>query len=381
MKPSKRLQEIPEYIHARLNKEVKKVEENTKRKVLNFGQGSPDVRPSPKYINKLHEFIDLPNSHLYPGYSAIPEFALALQGWYKTRFGVSIEKDQLLPLLGEKDGISHFPMAFLDPGDELLVPNPGYPPFYEPTLLADAIPVPYDLLEKDNFKINLDEIAKKITHKTKAIWVNFPSNPTGQVATLVELEKLVNFTKEKNIFVLYDNAYSEITFDNFFAPSILQIKGAEDIALEFCSFSKSYSFAGFRMGWVAGNKDAVAALSKAKTQMDTGMSLPLQQLAAFALSNQDKEWTNLMLESYSKRRDVVASFLPSLGLKFSIPKSALYFWAKIPDSETNAETFCMKLLEEKQILFTPGNAFGTNGYRFVRISYCINIDNIKEYFK
>lgn len=381
MKPSKKLQDIPEYIHARLNKEVERIETQTGRKVLNFGQGSPDVRPSRRYLEKFHEFIDMPNSHLYPGYSAIPEFANALQDWYKKRFGVRLETDQLLPLLGEKDGISHFPIAFLNPGNELLVPNPGYPPFYEPTLLSGAVPVPYDLLEKDDFKINLNEIEKKITKKTKAIWVNFPSNPTGQIATLVELKELVEFVKKHNIFLLYDNAYSEITFENFVAPSILGIKGAIDVALEFCSFSKSYSFAGFRMGWVAGNMDAISAMTKAKTQMDTGMSLPLQHLAAFALTNPDLEWNSKMLESYKKRRDIIAEYLPLLGMKFSIPKSALYIWAKIPDTEKDAETFCMKILNERQILFTPGSAFGTNGDRFVRVSYCINIDKIKEYFK
>jgi LL-diaminopimelate aminotransferase len=268
----------------------------------------------------------------------------------------------------------------LNPGDELLVPNPGYPPFYEPALLAGAVPVAYDLLENDNFKINFAEIEKKITKRTKAIWVNFPSNPTGQVATLKELEELVDFVKKHDIFLLYDNAYSEITFGDFVAPSVLEIKGATEVALEFCSFSKSYSFAGFRMGWVAGNKEAIDTMTKVKTQMDTGMSLPFQHLGAYALTHRDDEWHKEMLESYQKRRDIIAKYLPLLKLKFLIPKSALYFWAKIPDNEKSAEDFCMKLLKEKQILFTPGNAFGSNGDRFVRISYCINVDHIDEYF-
>jgi len=324
MKPEKRLEAIPEYIHARLAKEVKKVEEQTNRKVLNFGLGSPDFRTSKLYLNKLHEFIDMPNSHLYPGYNAIPVFANAIRDWYMKRFSVSIATSEVLPLLGEKDGISHTPLAFLDEGDELLVPNPGYPPFYEPTLLAGAKPVPYDLLEENNFRLDLTLIKNKLTKRSKAIWVNFPSNPTGQIATLEELEQLVAFAKEYNLLLLYDNAYSEITFDNFVAPSIFQVEDAKDVALEFCSFSKTFSFAGFRMGWVVGSKNNLEPLAKVKTQMDSGMPLPFQHLGAYALSNTDKNWHNDMLTSYQQRRDTISKCLLSLGLRFSIPKAALY---------------------------------------------------------
>jgi LL-diaminopimelate aminotransferase len=377
---SKNLSAIPEYIHSRLTKEAKKVEKTSNRKVLNLGQGTPDVRPSEIYLSKLHEFIDYPNSHLYPGYNAIPELSDALISWYKKRFGVEISKDEVLPLLGEKDGIAHFPFSYLNPGDELLVPDPGYPPFYEPALLAGVKTIPYDLTEKNEFKLDISEIEKKLTKKSKAVWVNFPSNPTGQTATLKELKELVYFAKSNNILILYDNAYSEITFEGFRTPSIFEAEGAKDVAIEFCSFSKTYSFAGFRMGWVAGSKENIAPLSKMKTQMDSGMMLPLQHLGAYVLTNQDLKWHEMMLESYRNRRDIIAKYLPKLGLRFSMPKSALYFWARIPESEKNSEDFCMKNLYEKQILMTPGSAFGNNGERYVRISYCVNIEGIEKYF-
>lgn len=378
MNSSKRLQAIPEYVHARLTKEVKKIEQQTNKKVLNFGQGSPDVRPSVKYIEKFHEFIDQPNSHVYPGYNAIPDFADAIKQWYKSRFNTTIETYEVLPLLGSKDGIAHFPLAFLDEGDEILIPDPGYPSYFDPSLLMGVKPVAYNL--GGDFKLNLDLVKKKLTDRTKAIWINFPSNPTGQVATLEELKQFVKFSKENNILLLYDNAYSEITFDDFAAPSIFQVEGAKDISMEFCSFSKSHSFAGYRMGFVVGNKENIATLAKAKTQIDSGMSLPLQQLGAYSLTNQDTEWNKNMLNSYRTRRDIIAKKLSSLGLRFSIPQAALYIWAEIPDNEKNSEDYCMQLLKEKQILFTPGTAFGKNGERYVRVSICVNINEIDKYF-
>ncbi len=378
MKSSIRLQNIPEYIHARLAVEVKNVEQKTQKKVLNFGQGSPDVRPSQKYLEKLHEYMDAPSSHVYPGYKAIPIFADAIKQWYKTRFNALIETSEILPLLGSKDGIAHFPLAFLDEGDEILVPDPGYPSYFDSAMLMGVTPVTYDL--QGDFKLNLEYVKKKLTSRTKTIWINFPSNPTGQIATLEELGQFVKFARENNILLLYDNAYSEITFDNFAAPSIFQINGAKDVAMEFCSFSKSHSFAGLRMGFVTGSKENIATLAKAKTQIDSGMSLPLQQLGAYALLNEDIEWKKKMLESYSSRRDIIIKKLSSLGLSFSVPQAALYIWAKIPEKEKNSEDYCMRLLEEKQILFTPGTAFGKNGERFVRVSICVNIDKIDNYF-
>lgn len=377
---SKRLDVFPEYIFSRLAKIVAEVESESKRKVLSFGAGTPDVKPSSQYLEKFTEFIREPDAHLYPGYGAIPELSNALIEWYKKRFGVSLNKEEILPLLGAKDGISHLPLVILDEGDEVLVPDPGYPAFTGPTLMIGAKPVYYNLIEGTDFKINLEELKEKLSDKTKFIWVNFPSNPTGQIVTINELEKIVEFAKQNNLLVVYDNAYSEITFDGFKAPSILQISGAKDIAVEIGSFSKTFSFAGFRMGWVVGNKDIIAALAKVKSQMDSGLSIPLQKLGAFALMNFDTNWHGEMINSYKSRRDVMAQHMKTLGLTFSLPKGSLYIWAKIPNSARDSEEFCMQLLKEKQILITPGTAFGKNGEQYVRVSICVNIDKINDYF-
>lgn len=377
---AKNLNLFSDYVFSNLGKIVTEVEKNSKRKVINFGIGSPDIPPKKEHIQKLTEFINLPDAHLYPGYEAIKEFSEALIRWYQKRFNVNILDEELLPLLGAKDGISHLPFAFLNPGDEILVPDPGYPAFTYPSLIIGAKPVYYDLTEANDFKIDFKKLEKKISAKTKFIWINFPSNPTGQMATINELKQIVEFAQKYNLFIIYDNAYSEITFDGFIAPSILQIDGAKDIAVEIGSFSKTFSFAGFRIGWIVGNKSIIAALAKVKSHMDSGLSLPLQRLGAFALNNFDDNWHQKMVLDYKNRRDIIAKKLQTLGLACSLPKGGLYIWAKIPNSYTNSDKFCMEFLKEKQILFAPGTAFGKNGTRYVRVSICANIKDIENYF-
>lgn len=374
-----RIGRFPEYIFSRLNKAVAEVERASGRKVLNFGPGSPDFPPSEQYIQKLLEFIRHPHTHLYPGYRGTQEFNDAIRAWYKKRFDVELEDDEVLPLLGGKDGISHLPLALADEGDNVLAPNPGYPPFSEPGPMFGVESNYYDLLPENEFKPDLSAIGKQINDKTRYMWVNFPGNPTGAAATLDELKTIAEFARSRNIPIIHDNAYAEITFDGFIAPSILQIPGAKEYAAELGSFSKTFSFAGFRMGWLVGNREIIAALQKVKSQMDSGMSLPLQLLGAYALNNQDEVWHRAMLASYQKRRDIIAQKLQTLGLTFSLPKGSLYIWAKIPDSAKDAESFCMELLKEKQVMLTPGSAYGTNGARYVRASICINIDAIDQY--
>jgi aspartate/methionine/tyrosine aminotransferase len=379
MRFSKRLKQFPEYIFSALNKKITVVEKKSGRKVLNFGVGSPNFPPSQLYIHKLKEYINEPDSHLYTGYGPIPELADALKTWYRQRFGVGLFNEELYSLLGAKDGVSHLSLALLDKSDEVLVPDPGYPGFSGPALMVGATPVYYNLIEANNFKINLNELEKQITPKTKLIWVNFPHNPTGQVVNLSELEPIVDFCFKHKIWLVYDNAYSEITFNGYQAPSILQIKKAKEIAVEIGSFSKTFSFAGFRIGYVVGNKDLIRALAKVKSQMDSGLSLVWQKLAAFALMNFDQDWYEKMIKNYKKRRDIIASYLKKLGLTFQYPKGGLYLWAKIPKNYKNSERFVEEILKKYQVLFTPGTAFGKNGKRYVRVSICSNIDKISQY--
>lgn len=376
---AKRLNNFPEYIFSRMNKVIKEVEKTSGRKVVNLGIGSPDVPPSRLYVDTYKELLDAPNAHMYPGYKANASFTSALISWYKSRFGVTLDEDELLPLLGGKDATGHISLALLDEGDEALVPDPGYPGFSGPILLFGAKVIPYTLSQENGFPIDMDELGKKVTSHTKCIWVNFPSNPTGQIATKEQLKQLVDFAKENNLVLIYDNAYSEITFNGFVAPSILEIDGAKDVAVEIGSFSKSYSFAGYRMGWLVGNREVVSALEKVKSQLDSGMSLPLQELAAFALTHPDEKWHEAMIASYQKRRDIIAKKLTALGLTFNLPKGGLYIWAKIPDGKPDSEEFVLDLLKTKQIFIAPGIAFGENGRRWIRASICADITHIDEY--
>lgn len=376
---AKRLNNFPEYIFSRMNKVIKEVEKESGRKVLNLGIGSPDVPPSKLYVEKYKELLDAPNAHMYPGYKANPSFSSALIAWYKTRFGVTLEENELLPLLGGKDATGHISLALLNEGDEALVPDPGYPGFSGPIMLFGAKVIPYTLSQKERFPVDIKELEKKVTDRTKCLWVNFPSNPTGQIATKEELQQVVNFAKEKNLVLIYDNAYSEITFNGFVAPSILGIDGAKDVAVEIGSFSKSYSFAGYRMGWLVGNREVVGALEKVKSQLDSGMSLPLQELGAYALTHPDKKWHEKMIASYQDRRDVIAEKLQALGLTFTLPKGGLYIWAQIPEGQPDSEEFVLDLLKTKQVFVAPGIAFGKNGTRWIRASICADITHIDEY--
>ncbi len=380
MKLARRLNMFGEYAFSTLAKKKAEVEKKSSRKVLDLSIGSPDFPPSQIYIEKLKQFINEENAHLYPGYGAISEFSRALQSWYKKRFNVVLKKDELFPLLGAKDGVSHIVLALLDQKDEVLVPDPGYPAFSGPAVLIGAKTIFYNLAEKNNFKIVLKELEQKISEKTRFIWVNFPANPTGQTATLEELESVVDFAKKHKIWLIYDNAYSEMTFDGFVAPSILQVAGAKDVAVEIGSFSKTFSFAGFRMGWVVGNKKIISALAKVKSQFDSGLSRPLQKLGAYALNNFDSQWYKKMISGYEKRKNIVIKNLKKIGLIASKTKGSLYLWVKIPDNYRDSRAFCFELLEKKQILLTPGTVFGKNGDRYVRVSICTNIDNIEEYF-
>lgn len=376
MKPlAKRLANFPEYIHAILERKAKEVEKRSGRPVLNFGPGTPDVLPSKAYIEKLQEYIAQGDAHLYPGFGASKEFIGGIQHWHKERFRIELESEEIYPLLGGKDGIAHIALALFDEGDEVLIPDPGYPSYEGTIRLALAEPKGYDA----NGLINIEELEKKYSPKTKALWVNFPSNPTGQVATKKDLEPLVAFAKARNLWLLYDNAYAETTYGGFVAPSILEIEGAKTIAIEIGSFSKTFSFAGYRMGWIVGNNKLIAAVAKTKSQIDSGMFLPLQRLGGFALKQFDKEWHKKALKAYEQRRDILLEKIKGIGLEAQAPKGALYLWARIPKGYKNSEEFTYDMLEKKQVLFTPGNAFGKNGKDYVRISFCVNIDSVDDY--
>ena len=286
---------------------------------------------------------------------------------------------KLFSLLGGKDGVSHLVMALADEGDEVLVPDPGWPGFSGPAEMIGTAVVPYSLSEKDTFKLSLEEINKKITSKTRMIWVNFPSNPTGQVATIEELKPLITLCKKKNIWLLYDNAYAEVAYEGYTSPSILEIQGANEIAIEIGSFSKMYSFAGFRMGWIVGNAEVIKALAQVKSQIDSGLSRPLQALSAFAFAHPDSAWHKKMITYYAQNKKKVIKIFTGMGLTVNDPKGGLYLWAKIPNAYLDSYEYSRELLNTKHILVTPGIAFGKNGNRYVRICFSCDISRLSDY--
>lgn len=381
MKLSKRLKNLGEYAFARLAKKRIEVEMRTGKRVLDLSIGSPDFAPSAKYIKKFQDLVDMEDSHKYAGYGANREFSDAIISWYRKRFSVELKVDQLHPLNGAKDGVTHIIFALLDDGDQFLAPDPGYPGFVGAAKLIGAKPVFYDLTEKNDFKISIADLQSKINRKTKFIWVNYPANPTGQTVDPSELVPLVEFAKKNGIWILFDNAYSEITFDGFVAPSILQINGAMDVAVEIGSFSKTFSLAGDRIGYAVGNQKLISALAKVKSQFDSGLSTPLQNIAAYILRNTDVNWHKKMISEYRRRRDRIAGALSKIGLTAVKTRGSLYLWVRIPDSFKNSEDFVFDLLEKRQVLLTPGSVFGNNGKRYVRVSICGNIRGINNYFK
>jgi LL-diaminopimelate aminotransferase len=375
---AKRLERFPEYPYVALSQMKKEVEKTDNCVVLDLSIGSPTFPPYKGYMDKLSEFILNDKSHLYPAAGAIPELKSALQNWYKKRFNVTLLDNELYPLIGAKDGVSHIPLAILNEGDEILIPNPGYPGFTGPALMVGAVPTYYQLPNEGVSLLSM--IEEKASSKTKAIWVNSPGNPTGYTFTRSDLEQIVEFAKNKNIIIIFDNAYSEITFGSYKAPSILEIKGAHDVAVEIGSFSKTFSFAGFRMAWIVGNSDVIAAVAKVKSQMDSGFMHPLQLLGAYVLNNFNTEWHEGMIEFYKKNRDALADAFQHSGHTVTVPNGALYLWIKIPVGFKNGLEYTQFLLTKHHILVTPGSVFGSSGEKYIRVSYSSDISSLANYF-
>lgn len=381
MKPAKRLDNFQEYIFVRLNQKIREVEAKTGKKVLNLAPGTPDIPPSEKLLRKFQELVVEPTAHYYPGYKPLPEFTQAIKNWYKNKYSVELADAEIFNVAGAKEGINVLTLALCDAGDEILMPNPGYQGYPGPALMHGVTPVYYDLFPENKFQPDLAKLEKQITPKTRFIWLNYPSNPTGAVADKTILFKLLELARKHQIILAYDHAYAEIVFTGTRSPSILQFPDAIEVAIELGSFSKTFSFAGYRIGYVLGNKEIIKAIEKTKSQLDSGTFSAIQKLAAFALDNFDSDWNKKMVAEYQRRRELLAKYLPKLGLKFTLPPGALYIWAEIPDKYNNSEEFAFKLLEERQIAVTPGIAFGSRGKRFVRVSVCVDLSEISNYFE
>ena len=379
MKLAKRVQDLPPYLFVGISKAIAKKKEQG-IDVISFGIGDPDIPTPKKVLDRLKKASDVPAHHRYPESEGLPEFRKAVADFYKSRFGVDLDyNNEIINLIGAKEGIAHAPLCFIDPGDKALVPNPAYPVYEIGTMFAGGETVYVDLLEKNNFLIDFTSIDTKLAKEAKMLWINYPNNPTGAIAHLDFFNEAVEFCKEFDIALMHDACYTEVTYDDYVAPSLLQIPEAKDISIEFHSLSKTANMTGWRVGTAAGNPDLINALMRVKSNIDSGLSQAIQEMGIEALSL-SKDWINANNEIYKKRRDKVVATLKEIGLDANTPKATLYIWTRIPNGYTSA-SFTEKLLEEVNVVVTPGSGYGTAGEGYIRLSLTIPDEQIDEGLK
>lgn len=367
IKAAKRTGLINEYYFSAKLAEIARMRQDG-ADVINLGIGSPDLAPAAEVTAELARCASSADNHGYQGYRGIPALRKAFADWYSRYFGVNLDPaSEILPLIGSKEGIMHISMAFIDPGDEVLVPDPGYPAYSAAARLAGGIVRTYDLTEEKGWLPDIDAIEKEGVERVRIMWVNYPHMPTGAKASHTMFEKLVEFAGRHNILVCNDNPYSFILNSDYL--SILSVPGAGETALELNSLSKSHNMAGWRIGMVAGNRNFIDNVLKVKSNMDSGMFQPLQAAAAVALTAPD-EWYAGLNEIYLRRRRHVEDIMNQIGCSFDRSQSGLFLWGRIPGKYTDAEELTEELLQRNHLFVTPGSVFGGNGTKYIRISLC-----------
>ena len=375
MKTSKRLEGIGEYYFSTKLREIEELNKAGKN-IISLGIGSPDLPPHPDVIKTLQEESAKPNVHGYQSYKGSPVLRKAISEWYKNWYKVQLNPDiEILPLIGSKEGIMHICMTYLDKGDEVLVPNPGYPTYQSAVKLARGKCVDYKLSKKNNYEPDFDKIESKKLKKVKLMFVNYPQMPTGQLPSTTLFEKLVAFGKKHKILIIHDNPYSFILNDN--PTSLLSVEGAKDCVIELNSLSKSHNMAGWRIGMLCGAKERIEEVLRFKSNMDSGMFLPMQLAAAKALTL-GKEWQEEVNKVYRARREKVFALLDLLGCAYSKEQAGLFVWAAIPSSYKDGYVLSDDVLYNANVFITPGGIFGTAGNKYVRASLCSTEEKIDE---
>lgn len=377
MQFAKRLDRIPPYLFAEINR--KQNELVTKGvDIINMGVGDPD-KPTPAHIVQvMHEAIDDASNHNYPPYQGTQEFREAVAKWMEQRFGVTglNPNTEIVSSVGSKEAIHNTFLAFVEAGDYTLIPDPGYPVYQTSTIFAGGESFTMPLKAENNFLPDLSVIPEEVARKAKLLWINYPNNPTGAIATTEFFTELVAFCKEYNILLCHDNAYSEIAYDGYKPPSILQIPGAKDIAIEFHSLSKSYNMAGWRIGFVVGNAIGIKGLTQVKSNIDSGVFKAIQACAIAAYSSTNEAKHQAAMSVYQDRRDIIIQGLQSLGWPIQPPKASLYIWVPIPPGYSSAE-FVTLLLDKCGIIVAPGNGYGAGGEGFFRIALTITDERLR----
>lgn len=370
-----RLNTVQEYYFSKKLKEVRQLMADGKP-IINMGIGSPDLLPSPKVIEAIQKAMHDEKAHEYQSYQGLPELRKEMANFYQNHFKVELDFNaEILPLMGSKEGIMHISMAFLNEGDEVLIPNPGYPTYAAVTELVQAKPVYYDLTDETNWQPDFNKLEQLDLSKVKIMWVSYPHMPTGVNGSLDLFEKLIAFGKKHKILIVNDNPYSFVLNEN--PISILQVEGAKDIAIELNSLSKTYNLSGWRVGMVLGNSKFIEAILKVKSNMDSGMFYGIQKGAIEALKL-DKLWFETQNDVYKKRKDLVIQLAEKLGCEMAKKSVGLFVWAKLPSEIKSSEEFIDKILLEKHIFITPGTIFGSNGNGYIRFSLCVTEEKIKE---
>jgi LL-diaminopimelate aminotransferase len=373
VKPAARVEHLPPYLFAELDRRIAE-RRAAGQDIISLGVGDPDS-PTPEHVvDAVVEGARDPTTHQYPSYYGMPELRSAIAGWHRRRFGVELDPDtEVLPLIGSKEGLAHLAVAFVDPGDEALVPDPGYPVYGIGTTLAGGTPVPIPLRRERGYLPDLGSIA--VGPRTKVLWLNYPSNPTAAVADLAFFEEAVAFAREHDLLLAHDAAYSEITFDGYVAPSVLEVNGAKDVAIEFHSLSKGFNMTGWRIGWCAGSPEAIRFLGTVKTNVDSGIWNAVQRAGIAALDG-PQDHLDRLRSLYQKRRDLVVGTLNRLGWDLDAPLGSIYVWVPTPNRETSAD-FAELLLDRAGVVVAPGRGYGSEGEGHVRISLTVD-DSLLE---
>lgn len=370
-----RLQSVKEYYFSQKLREVRGLMAQGKP-IINMGIGSPDLPPSQKVLDALTDAISHPSAHQYQSYQGLPELREEMANFYKTYYGVSLDPtSEVLPLMGSKEGIMHISMAFLNPGDKVLVPNPGYPTYTSVTRLVEAEPLFYNLEEKHNWFPQVADLEQMDLSGVKLMWLGYPHMPTGAVAEDADLEALIAFAQKHQILLVKDNPYSFVL--NKTPKSILALEGAKEVVLELNSLSKSFNMAGWRVGMLMGRADLVEAVLKVKSNMDSGMFYGIQKGAIEALKA-PMSWFDGLNEIYAKRRKAIFALADKLNLSYDPSAVGMFVWAKIGDNNTTSEMMVDQLLYEFNVFIAPGTIFGSNGEGYVRFSLCVPEEKIVE---
>lgn len=375
MKTSKRLEGVGEYYFSQKLREIEALNK-AGRQVINLGIGSPDLPPHPEVIRVLQENAALPGTHAYQSYKGAPELRQAIADWYRKWYGVELDPaTDILPLMGSKEGIMHLCMTYLNKGDEVLVPDPGYPTYRSAVSLAGGKCISYPLKEKNNYEPDFTRLEKKNLERVKLMFVNYPQMPTGRLPTAILFEKLVAFARAKGILLVHDNPYSFILNDE--PMSLLSVKGARDCVVELNSLSKSHNMAGWRVGMLCGDEKIISDVLRFRSNMDSGMFLPLQRAAARALAL-DEEWFRDLNSTYLERREAVFALLDILQCGYTRSQAGLFVWARVPRQHKNGYALSDTVLQGAGVFITPGGIFGKMGEDYVRVSLCCPAERIRE---